>query len=93
MTGIELITDERQRQIEKEGFTAEHDKQYTDGQLIGAAMTYAMPSDLRYPINGIWPWTMEWFKPTPNNRIRELTKAGALIAAEIDRRIAEGEKP
>jgi hypothetical protein len=29
-------------------------------------------------LNGNW-------KPTPGNRIRELEKAGALIAAEIDR--------
>jgi hypothetical protein len=28
---------------------------------------------------------MAWWKPTPSDRIRELTKAGALIAAEIDR--------
>lgn len=32
-----------------------------------------------------WPWDAEWWKPTPDNRIRELVKAGALIAAEIDR--------
>ena len=35
------------------------------------------------PLN--WPWAPEWWKPTPDDRIRELTKAGALIAAEIDR--------
>jgi hypothetical protein len=33
----------------------------------------------------VWPFTEHWWKPTPNNRIRELEKAGALIAAEIDR--------
>lgn len=32
-----------------------------------------------------WPWAWEWWKPEPDNRIRELVKAGALIAAEIDR--------
>ncbi|MCP4638875.1 MAG: hypothetical protein GY851_00505 [bacterium] len=31
-----------------------------------------------------WPWEEEWYKPE-GGRIRELTKAGALIAAEIDR--------
>ena len=30
-------------------------------------------------------WEQKWWKPTPNDRVRELTKAGALIAAEIDR--------
>lgn len=34
-----------------------------------------------------WPWTMEWWHPTPDDRLRELVKAGALIAAEIDREL------
>ena len=33
----------------------------------------------------IWPFDFKWLKRTPNDRIRELQKAGALIAAEIDR--------
>lgn len=33
----------------------------------------------------IWPFELKWLKRTPKNRIRELQKAGALIAAEIDR--------
>jgi hypothetical protein len=32
----------------------------------------------------LWLWGEEWFKPS-RSRIRELVKAGALIAAEIDR--------
>lgn len=35
------------------------------------------------PVN--WPLAPEWWRPVPNDRIRELVKAGALIAAEIDR--------
>lgn len=31
-----------------------------------------------------WPWEAKWYKPG-KNRIRALVKAGALIAAEIDR--------
>lgn len=31
-----------------------------------------------------WPWEQRWWKPDPD-RIRNLVKAGALIAAEIDR--------
>lgn len=34
------------------------------------------------PLN--WPWKPECFKPT-GDPIRDLTKAGALVAAEIDR--------
>ena len=42
---------------------------------------------LRINRNFFFPddWGTEWWKPTDKNRIRELAKAGALIAAEIDR--------
>jgi hypothetical protein len=79
-TGIELIAEERQRQIEKEGWSLKHDQIHTDGQLAIAASVYA---DIENSHK--WPWDKESFKPTPNDRIKELTKAGALIAAEIDR--------
>jgi len=39
----------------------------------------------------LWPWGNEEWKPTPDDRVRELTKAGALIAAEIDRLLNTGE--
>lgn len=91
MTGIELIAAERQRQIEKEGWTAEHDRQHKNGEMVLAAIAYLMPDNLREPITDIWPWDVKYFKPTPNDRERELVKAGALIGAEIDRLIALGE--
>lgn len=54
---------------------------------------------VRHPMTGMWPlwtWPMVWdaeaFKmgngDTEADRIRELEKAGALVAAEIDRRSA-----
>lgn len=79
-TGVELIKQERKRQIEKEGWSLKHDQIHADGQLAIAASVYA---DIEN--NHKWPWDKESFKPTPNDRIKELTKAGALIAAEIDR--------
>lgn len=39
-----------------------------------------------------WPWHADHYKPT-GDRIRDLTKAGALIAAEIDRLQRVGEAP
>jgi hypothetical protein len=95
MTGIDRIAAERKRQIKEEGFTAEHDNEFTSGHLAEAAICYAMPEELRNRpigirnptslINELWPWSLVWYSPTPDNRIRELEKAGALIAAEIDR--------
>jgi hypothetical protein len=87
-TGIELIAAERQRQIEKEGWTAEHDAEHKEGELAIAAACYAYPNydeDWAVQSQLQWPFERKRWKPTPENRIRELQKAGALIAAEIDR--------
>lgn len=88
-TGIEIIAEERHRQISKEGWTAEHDATHENGEMALAAATYALPESERrcgvcpHPVH--WPWGLSWWKPTPEDRVRELAKAGALIAAEIDR--------
>lgn len=98
-TGIDLIAAERQRQIDGEGFTCERDDSYTADELAEAAICYAIPPNKRAmvvcrcgkttPVH--WPkdWSADWWKPgegtTTSGRIRELAKAGALIAAEIDR--------
>jgi len=116
MNGAELITKERQRQIEKEGWTAEHDDEYTDGSLALVAALYATPELLYKRIDFVnqvsfidpWPWDAGWDKrPHPGNgnvvrdnspfyvsrdeRIRQLEKAGALVAAEIDRLLRKRE--
>jgi len=44
--GIALITEERQRQIDKEGWTAKHDSQHMEGELAIAACLYATPIPL-----------------------------------------------
>lgn len=89
---LDLIAAERERQKSGEGWTAEHDDAHTDGSLAHAAAAYAMPGDVRsmfdeFGGNALWPesWGIEWFKPTPHDRVRELVKAGALIVAEIER--------
>lgn len=87
-TGIELIAEERQRQIEEEGWTQEHDKGHKSGALAIVAMCYACPHKYRPMFSPIaWfrhiGWDLKYWKPS--NRIRDLQKAGALIAAEIDR--------
>lgn len=93
-SGIELIVEERQRQIEVEGWSSEHDATHKYGELANAAATYAMTEEAAEIINSqipellqavIWPFKKKCYKPTPQNRIRQLQKAGALIAAEIDR--------
>jgi len=75
---------ERQRQIEAEGWTPEHDDQHREGEMAEAAAAYA--SESAAPHGGLpmcWPWAKEWWKPAYPRR--NLVKAGALILAEIER--------
>ena len=41
-SGIELIADERQRQIEVEGYNAQHDSQHNASDFVYAAISYAI---------------------------------------------------
>lgn len=84
--GAGLIAIERKRQVECEGWTPEHDDTHDKEELARAAVCYATPEyDRPYLPSCIWPWDPSWWKPMPTDRVRELVKAGALIAAEIDR--------
>lgn len=90
-TGIQIISEERDRQIFEELFSDNRDDGYVNGELSSAAACYAMKEsyniDDGYDARRLfeWPWDLSWWKPSPENRIQELAKAGALIAAEIDR--------
>jgi hypothetical protein len=96
MTGIELINEEQVRQRQVEGWTNEHDDTHSNGELAKAASVYSHPNPSCNFISEVWPFYMKWYKPsgirfsdddpqTYDGRIRELQKAGALIASEIDR--------
>lgn len=107
--GIELIAEERQRQIDVEGYSEQHDSQHKASELIYAAIAYAesakigvncaemgntneheiMVRKVGMGIHYPFGWV---FKPSTD--VRDLVKAGALIAAAIDRillKIAESE--
>jgi hypothetical protein len=61
----------------------ERDDQWRKGELAAAAVCYAYPALVKAAF--LWSFNHTYWKPTPDNRIRELEKAGVLIAAEIDR--------
>ena len=84
MTGVELIAAERQRQIDVEGWTPEHDDTHSSGQMLAAANCYIRKTQGRDWLISGWPWADECPKPS-KDPVRNLVKAGALIAAEIDR--------
>lgn len=96
---LDDIAAERQRQIDKEGWTFEHDDEHEDGSLADAAACYAATTRAfkAEEIVGagyktftvyseLWPksWSDHWFKPKRNRR-RQLVKAAALLVAEIER--------
>ena len=107
MTGIELIAQERARQISKEGWTTKHDEQHVKHELVQAAVYYCAYDEIAdlccdleqcrtlveqnlFPASWADAWKKRQGFPVPTDR--DLVKAGALIAAELDRRAAERAK-
>lgn len=96
-SGVDLITAERKRQVE-EGWTPDHDDEHHDGALAWAAGEMAVDGhEWAYMIRPYSDMCGSLGKfgqgGTKPDRVRLLTIAGALIAAEIDRllRAAEAE--
>lgn len=86
------LSDERNRQINGEGFSLEHDDVHHHGELARAAASYAWvagsaieqgESETRARLILAWPFQSTWWKPTTPRH--DLVKAGALILAEIER--------
>jgi hypothetical protein len=97
MTGIQEIEAERARQILAEGYDAAHDDTHLRQELAWAACAYIFaahgaPSMVTQAREEFWPPDWGEFKPALmkdasfNAGIGNLARAGALIAAEIDRR-------
>src|SRR5678815_3762784 len=86
-SGAELISRERSRQMSEEGWSAEHDDTHVHGEMAVAAARYALAhsraTTAKTAVNRAWRWNSYWFKP--KDTISNLVRAGALIAAEIDR--------
>lgn len=92
LSGVELIAGERKRQIEKEGWSEQHDDSHCNGELADAAAYHAATAPAYRHWRGqqfesIWPegWDSKWDHRKKSDRVRQLAIAGALIAAEIDR--------
>lgn len=88
--GVQIILDERRRQVLFEKFDAEHDDKLTDGQLARAAQCYEWEATGRkmHVVDGREipvTWFLDPAMWKPGDRIRELAKAGALYFAEHDR--------
>lgn len=96
MSVIDEIAAERKRQVEAEGWTADHDDYHSDGEMARAAACYAMTGSAKWLCERAqrevkefaqtprdWPWEQRWWKPQSPRR--DLVRAAALIVAEIER--------
>jgi hypothetical protein len=88
--GVSLIAVERARQMSVEGWTPAHDDEHHRGELAVSAARYAL-HDTAVSNRIAWQWESYWWKP--KDPIRNLVRAGALIAAEIDRRLRASPSP
>ena len=98
-TGIEMIADERQRQIDVEGYSAQHDSQHKASEFAYAIIAYAeaVKASLNCKESGRineryismaksdMGRYFPWGEFKTTTDIRDLTKVGALAAALIDR--------
>lgn len=98
LNGAERILIERQRQVDVEGFTAEHDDLHRDGVLAVIAAGLAVEgtdAEVKDPLERVVGREDQWdlLDNHRHNRIRQLEIAGALIAAELDRELRREGKP
>lgn len=89
---FDAFTAERLRQVKSKGFSGNHDDKYTQGELAKAAACYAMGTDKigisvghSFWTRILWPWGSAWWKPSKDNRKRDIEKAVALLCAEWER--------
>lgn len=95
--GTDLIAKERVRQLTQEQYLPIHDKQWVTGELALAGVHYAFWAIMTYRksmVLGIdewftWPWLRRYYKP--KSYVKDLIRAGTLIAAELDRLSALGQ--
>lgn len=81
---MQAVVTERFRQVEGEGWSADHDDKHANGELAAAGAAYARHAGTQSPyMPPEWPWTSDWWKPQGFRR--DLVRAAALILAEGDR--------
>lgn len=96
--GIDLIAAERRRQYFDEGYDADHDDQHGHAELAKVAAVLAVDGTDAHVFdrwgefgteNDPWGMRTKHGYEAGGDDVRKLTIAGALIAAEIDRRLRQ----
>ena len=84
-SGCQQIAEERTKQINKYGYTPEHDSAYKSSQLLFGALAYLNAAIYGKSVGEEdWPFDMKYFKGG-TDFAGDLATAGAFIAAELDR--------
>lgn len=84
--GAMAILRERERQETEKGYTADHDDMHIRGELATVAAIMALTDVHRYDgFKAFWPGTWDVRHYKLEDRRSDLVRAGAYIAAEIDR--------
>lgn len=89
---LNLVKAEREKQINKHGYTPEHDDKHWDGSIADAAACYANTINSNDELIPFWPWEPEYFKKEEHSRKKQLVIASSLIMAEYERLVREEQK-
>ena len=90
-SGAQLIAEERKEQIKKHGFDVTNDEDYSNMELIQAALfCIDAGTPVGHGLKTYKEWPQYWGTRFENkilnkDRVNQLRVAGAFIAAEIDR--------
>jgi hypothetical protein len=96
MRGHDSIKSERKAQMGVHKYYAENDNAWVDGELTKAANCYLRAAEIqrveqeltveevKQKVESFWPWDLKPLKLS-KFRSKNLIKAGAMIAAELDR--------
>lgn len=87
-TAIDLIKEEREKQITKYGYTTTHDRNYPNGTVLRGALAYLNAAIYSSSVGEEdWPFDKNYFNS--EGELKDLVKAAAMIVAEIDKKLEE----
>lgn len=82
---LELVKAEREKQINKHGYTYEHDDEHIDGSIADAAACFAVTKNSSWCLRELYPWEPEYFNKPEKSRKDQLITAAAMLMAEYER--------
>lgn len=95
---LNLVKAERQKQINKHGYTPEYDDEHTDGSIADAGACYGgtpitiFKTEAQYDYSPLFPWDTKYFKKVYHDRKQQLVIGAAFYMAEYERIVREEQK-